>query len=321
MQIKLKESLTLHPFLFALFPIVFIYSINSQEIKFTEIFSLFLIILPITFAIIFLLNLVFKNKKSIGFIVSIGFIMFFSYGHIHNLISYNLELKHFYLLAIFLTFFAISVYYFIKTKRKLDNAIKITNAIGLILIIISGINIISDNIDGNTSIDFIDSSSNINTNQISDKPDVYYIILDAYAGKDVLNDYFGYDNNEFISFLEENNFHVVPHALTNYPYTSLSLASSLNMQYLDCVENSKVLREEFKEAESCFSASTAYEMVQNNEIMKKFNQEGYIVINSYSGIEPTRNFDIAFSNSFSTVFIVFEEKVSFLSVTLFPKLR
>ena len=169
MQIKLKESLTLHPFLFALFPIVFIYSINSQEIKFTEIFSLFLIILPITFAIIFLLNLVFKNKKSIGFIVSIGFIMFFSYGHVHNLISYNLELRHFYLLAIFLTFFAISVYYFIRTKRKLDNAVKITNAIGLILIIISGINIISDNIDGNTSIDFIDTSSNINTNQISCK--------------------------------------------------------------------------------------------------------------------------------------------------------
>ena len=121
-------------------------------------------------------------------------------------------------------------------------------------------------------------------------------VMIAHLSSNVLNDYFGYDNNEFISFLEENNFHVVPHALTNYPNTSLSLASSLNMQYLDCVENSKVIREEFEEAESCFSASTAYEMVQNNEIMKKFNQEGYIVINSYSGIEPTRNFDIAFSN-------------------------
>ena len=34
MKIKLKESITLHPFLFAIFPIIFIYSINSQEIKF-----------------------------------------------------------------------------------------------------------------------------------------------------------------------------------------------------------------------------------------------------------------------------------------------
>jgi len=258
--------------------------------------SLFTIILPITFGIIFLLSLVLKNKKAIGFIVSIGLMIFFSYGHVHELISSNLELRNIYLLTIFLIFFIISVYYFVKTKRKLDNAVKITNAIGIILIVISGINIISDNITGNVSIDFIDTSSNINTNQINDKPDVYYIILDAYAGNDVLNDYFGYDNNEFISFLEENNFHVVPHALTNYPTTALSLASSLNMQYLDCVENSKIIREEFREAESCFSASTAYEMVQNNEIMKKFNQEGYIVINSYSGIEPTRNFDIAFSN-------------------------
>ena len=296
MKIKLKESITLHPFLFAIFPIVFIYSINSQEIKFGEILSLFTIILPITFGIIFLLSLVLKNKKAIGFIVSIGLMIFFSYGHVHELISSNLELRNIYLLTIFLIFFIISVYYFVKTKRKLDNAVKITNAIGIILIVISGINIISDNIDGNTSIDFIDTSSNINTNQISDKPDVYYIILDAYAGKDVLNNYFGYDNTEFISFLEDKNFHVVPHALTNYPTTALSLSSSLNMQYLDCVENSKVIREEFRESESCFSASTAYDMVQNNEIMKKFNQEGYTIINSYSGIEPTRNFDIAFSN-------------------------
>jgi hypothetical protein len=295
-EIKLKESITFHPFLFTIFPIFFIYSINSHEVKFEEIFSLFLIVLPITFGIIFLLTLFLKNKKAIGFIVSIGFTMFFSYGHIHNLISTNSELRHIYLITIFLSFFIVSVYYFAKTKRKLDNAIKITNTVGIILIVISGINIISDNVSGNTSIDFINTASNNNSNQIHHQPNVYYIILDAYAGQDVLNNYFGYDNTEFISFLEDKNFHVVPHALTNYPTTALSLSSSLNMQYLDCVENSKVIREEFRESEFCFGPSVAYDKVQNNEIMKKFNQEGYTIINAYSGIEPTRNFDIAFSN-------------------------
>ena len=80
MEFKLKESLTLHPFLFAIFPIVFIYSINSQEIKFEEIFSLFIIILPITFGLIFILSLIFQNKKAIGFVISIGLMIFFSYG-------------------------------------------------------------------------------------------------------------------------------------------------------------------------------------------------------------------------------------------------
>jgi hypothetical protein len=37
-------------------------------------------------------------------------------------------------------------------------------------------------------------------------------------------------------------------------------------------------------------------MIQNNEVMKKFNGEGYTIINSYSGWPPTRNFDIADSN-------------------------
>jgi len=89
MEFKLKESLTLHPFLFAIFPIIFIYSINSQEIKFEEIFSLFIIILPITFGLIFILSLIFQNKKAISFVISIGLMIFFSYGHIHNLISTN----------------------------------------------------------------------------------------------------------------------------------------------------------------------------------------------------------------------------------------
>ena len=62
------------------------------------------------------------------------------------------------------------------------------------------------------------------------------------------------------------------------------------------IEGSKVVRESFAGSESCFSPSSAYQMVQNNKVMKKFNEEGYVIINSYSGMEPTRNFDIASSN-------------------------
>ena len=89
-------------------------------------------------------------------------------------------------------FFIITVFYFAKTKRKLNNSIKIANTIGIVLIAISAMNIISDNIQGNYSIDFLDTSENIiSTTVISDKPDVYYIVLDAYAGDYALKNYFG----------------------------------------------------------------------------------------------------------------------------------
>ena len=178
-------------------------------------------------------------------------------------------------------------FYFAKTKRKLNNSIKIANTIGIVLIAISAMNIISDNIQGNYSIDFLGTSENIiTTTIISDKPDVYYIILDAYAGDYALKNYFGYENNEFLSFLKENNFHVVPDAKPNYGTTFLSLASSLNIQHHNCLED----------ANFCVGTSKAFEMIQNNKVMKKFNEEGYTIVNSYSGWTPTRDFDIAYSN-------------------------
>ena len=288
MKNNLKEFFTLHPFLFSIFPVIFIFSINSQEIKFEEVFIFLSIVLILTFGVVFGLASIFRNKKAAGFVASIGFFLFFLYGHIYNLVTSSIEIRHIFVMSVFIGFFIISIIYFARTQRKLNDATKIVNGIAVVLIIISGTNIISDNIQGNYSLDIISTPQEIKpiSSQISEKPDVYYIILDAYAGEDVLNDYFGYDNNEFISFLKENNFYVVPSAQTNYPTTTLSLASSLNMKHLECVQG----------LESCITPGIAYQMIQNNEVMKKFNGEGYTIINSYSGWPPTRNFDIADSN-------------------------
>ena len=63
-------------------------------------------------------------------------------------------------------------------------------------------------------------------------PDIFYIVPDEYASFDVLQSFYGYDNSEFRSFLEEKWFHVSPGAFSNYPDTVPSMASTLNMTYL-----------------------------------------------------------------------------------------
>jgi len=66
-----------------------------------------------------------------------------------------------------------------------------------------------------------------------DRPDIYYIILDAYGRADMLQQIYGFDNSAFIQGLEQRGFVVPPLSRSNYPRTILSLSSSLNMQYLD----------------------------------------------------------------------------------------
>jgi len=66
-----------------------------------------------------------------------------------------------------------------------------------------------------------------------DQPDIYYIILDGYARNDVLQEMYGMDNKLFINELSALGFTVAEDSHTNYMQTALSLASSLNLEYLD----------------------------------------------------------------------------------------
>ncbi len=65
------------------------------------------------------------------------------------------------------------------------------------------------------------------------RPDVYYIILDRYAGEDTLREVYGYDNSAFYEALEERGFTIAHHSWAGYFKTALSLVSSLSMDYLD----------------------------------------------------------------------------------------
>jgi hypothetical protein len=64
-------------------------------------------------------------------------------------------------------------------------------------------------------------------------PDVYYVILDRYAGPSALEQTYDFDNEPFLTALEERGFAVARHAHANYIKTPLSVVSSLNMEYLD----------------------------------------------------------------------------------------
>jgi hypothetical protein len=63
-------------------------------------------------------------------------------------------------------------------------------------------------------------------------PDVYYVILDGYARGDALATHYGFDNEPFLSALRDRGFIVADKGTSNYPYTYLSLGSSLNERYL-----------------------------------------------------------------------------------------
>jgi hypothetical protein len=64
------------------------------------------------------------------------------------------------------------------------------------------------------------------------KPDIVYIILDGYGRSDQLRRVFGFDNTPFIESLKKTGFVVTDESNSNYVQTELSLASSLNLDFI-----------------------------------------------------------------------------------------
>lgn len=100
------------------------------------------------------------------------------------------------------------------------------------------------------------------------KPDIYYIVLDRYTNASVLQKQFSFDNTPFTDFLTNNGFHVNNAANSNYPYTTMSLASTLNGQYTNELVNP------FKD-KATQSRTLYHNLIQQSSMVKALQQAGY----------------------------------------------
>ena len=277
-------SWVIHPFLFAVFPIIFLFAVNIDLVSAEEIILPILVTLFVAFSLWISLGFILKNKNKSGLIVSLGLFLFFSYGHFYILFESNSELiPHWLLFTIFLIVFIISTYFFIKTKNELKKATTIVNFLALSFFAISMINIGTYYLDTNNFVGptTLESDKNINASKIlGNYPDIYYIILDEYADADILMKYTNYDNQEFISFLEEKGFYIASESYSNYPSTVASIPSTLNMDYIH------LKKEEF--GISSFNIATEKFLASNSKVMKHLKSKGYTIININSGIHPTK---------------------------------
>lgn len=70
---------------------------------------------------------------------------------------------------------------------------------------------------------------------LSELPDIYVILLDAYPRADVLERKFGIDNSDFLDDLRGLDFDVGTENHSNYVFTQLTLASMFQMRHLEDV--------------------------------------------------------------------------------------
>ena len=228
-----KEKI-LHPFLIAIFPIIFLYAETINEVPPQQMMLPIIIMLLITTLSVIIGKFIFKDWKKSALIVSIGLILFILYSPIFahlsgtSIVDFDIG-RHRFLIIPFLTSIVIFTYLIFKTKNKLNKITIIVNTVAISMVLISLVNIGIYNFENNFSAN--NDELQIVSNE-SLKPDIYFILLDAYSGEKVLEQYYDFNNHDFINSLRERAFFVHDESYSNYANTIPSLGSTFNMQYL-----------------------------------------------------------------------------------------
>ncbi len=291
---KFNKSIVLHPFLFGIYPIIFLFSVNVNSVFPEEIISPLIFVVVVTFLIWIALGFLLKSRIKSGLIVSMGLVLFFSYGHIYILLDelQEAELSHFVLIIPGIGLLALGSYFFIRTKKSLKNPNKIANVIAASLVIISLLGMGEYFFTQTTSNEILNEGhleGSIEPTSAEDFPDVYYIILDGYAGSESLQEILNFDNGEFMNFLKNKGFNIATESYSNYRQTKFSIPTTLNMNYLDKLSEIKGI--------DTTDFRVLFDISRNNDVVKKFISKGYTIYAIEAGASPTdtmKNIDFKF---------------------------
>lgn len=286
----------IHPFLFGLYPVLFQCgrpaSLPSQEVVAS------VLVIECTVALLWLAIWagLGRDIARAGVWVSFFICMFFGYWAVHDVVSrWVLEdssrIRHYIFIVMWLILVIIGSVYLARFGVALAKASKKLDLLAFALIGIAASGAWFNWVQPIDPLEW--AREPILDNEMHDPqqigqrgpkdgkalPNIYYIILDAYGRSDVLRDIYGYNNDPWLEELSRKGFYVAAKGKTNYCQTLLSLASSLNVCYLDGLDP---IAEDGRA-----STDLLVQMIANNRVSHLLSQWGYRTIAFSSGYPAT----------------------------------
>lgn len=328
---RLREF-PIHPVLIATFPIFSLYSTNIDQVQLHEVWHPLGIALSATAVLLLFLSLATRRVHKAAFATSAIVLAFFSYGHVLNV--FPVEFKA-WTLPFSLCILAIALILIFKTRSGLVAPTVVLNLTAIVLIAPSCLTIGRSMLVRSTE---TEQSLSLNKELISrvkqsgkaialkpligsksagsatklalseaKRPDIYYIILDAYGRADSLKYFYGLDNEPFVRALEKRGFYVARKSRANYSQTGYCLPTSLNMEYLErLLVGRNPTGDLFEELRK---------RIDENEVASFLRKKGYKYVSIWTGtrVSEVKTADLELEDDSLTPPSSFEQQVFGLS--------
>lgn len=313
----MKRRLVFHPFLFAAFPVLSLFEHNFWEIAYLDIVLEALAFMAVTLSfsavLFFGLGRIFKSYEKSGILTSLFLISFFSYGHFVSVLraieaNTGIIIGHNNIVfAIYLFLFVVILKFIFIDVRAFNAISRIFNVASFVLIIFP-LTSITLKFSGKKPLDgapavTVEAASprSAGTAAVSGYPDIYYLVFDRYANVHSLQEFFAFDNSEFLNKLSSLGFYVANESSANYLTTSHSLSSTFNMEYINWLQE--------RAGNFCRDWSLMHkELIKNHKLLVFLKSKGYKILHFGSWWQGTAknkyadyNFTFGYSSRFQEI--------------------
>jgi hypothetical protein len=302
---KFLRGFPLHPILLGLYPVLALLAHNVGQVRPNEAVRALVVSFVGTIACLLIMRLFLKDWRKAALGCTLLVILFFSYGHIYEIVRQLQSLgpvigRHRYLFPLWLGIFGLGMWWIVKRIHDVNSitlALNVASIATLILPIYQISHFEARNAIAQSQAEKQTAEACETGLEITGvPPDIYYIILDAYTRGDVFQKIYDFDNSSFLDKLTQMGFHIAEKSQSNYGVTGLSLASSLNMNYIQ-MEGDRFYTAEMSDTTTMGRLLTRSAVRQNLECL------GYTIITFDSGYywSGWRDADIFFNPESSAI--------------------
>lgn len=244
---KSLMSRPIYPFLVGLLPVVYFFTQNSFELEWFDIVRPLAITFGLTW-IFYKVSLQLSTCREAAMLATMFAVLhFISYPLIFEFVRLHIfTIRHRYFLPAWSVVFLLIIVVTLFRIRKADSLKTFNYYMNFFMFILLAMQVfrLGESATHYASSTLIQQNNRAAAEKMvqqaraaarpgSKLPDIYYLVLDAYAREDILQSRFEFSNQWFLDSLRAMDFMVLDQSFANYPFTHLSLSSTLNLNYLD----------------------------------------------------------------------------------------
>ena len=309
---KNLRTIPFHSFFIGLYIILFIFIRNMSEVLFSSTYRSILIEFIVSLVLFGISYLIFRSARKAGIFLTFLLVGFFIYGILYNYTEalyykgyWPFSHVHRFLVLVYFIGYAILFVILYRSKRPHYNFNYVLNvfvlAVFFMNIPMAFLQWKKQKLMKHQANPFlaINDKGCKDINVANDSfPDVYYIILDGYAAEKTLQVFYADKEPILYQYLRKKGFYVADSSRANYPFTDVSLSSSLNLGYHD----------------SATQNTTATELIRDNTVDYVFKKAKYRIVNIESGYAVTENLSLADKTITTNALNEFENRLLGLTI-------